>query len=64
MHQGTDLVPCDMIGFCKPSGPLTDQHDLLMNLVAQAEVLAFGRTSRELQAEGSPEFQTPFRQPT
>ena len=53
-----------MIGFCKPSGPLTDQHDLLMNLVAQAEVLAFGKTSRELQAEGSPEFQTPFRQPT
>jgi glucose-6-phosphate isomerase len=62
LHQGTKLVPCDMIGFCKPLSPLTAQHDLLMaNLFAQAEALGFGKTAEELKAEGSPDFQTPFR---
>ena len=62
LHQGTKLVPCDMIGFCRPLSPLVEQHDLLMaNLFAQAEALAFGKTEAELKAEGSPDFQTPFR---
>jgi glucose-6-phosphate isomerase len=62
LHQGTKLVPCDMIGFCKPLSSLTAQHDLLMaNLFAQAEALGFGKTEQELKAEGSPDFQTPFR---
>jgi glucose-6-phosphate isomerase len=62
LHQGTKLVPCDMIGFCRPLSPLAGQHDLLMaNLFAQAEALAFGKTAEELKAEGSPDFQTPFR---
>ena len=62
LHQGTKLVPCDMIGFCRPLSPLLDQHDLLMaNLFAQAEALAFGKTAAELKEEGSPDFQTPFR---
>jgi glucose-6-phosphate isomerase len=62
LHQGTKLVPCDMIGFCRPLSPLIEQHDLLMaNLFAQAEALGFGKTADELAAEGSPDFQTPFR---
>jgi glucose-6-phosphate isomerase len=62
LHQGTKLVPCDMIGFCRPLSPLIEQHDLLMaNLFAQAEALGFGKTADELTAEGSPDFQTPFR---
>ena len=62
LHQGTKLVPCDLIGFCQPLSPLTAQHDLLMaNLFAQAEALAFGKTEDELKAEGSPDFQRPFR---
>ena len=62
LHQGTKLVPCDMIGFCRPLSPLVEQHDLLMaNLFAQAEALGFGKTAAELKAEGSPDFQTPFR---
>ena len=62
LHQGTKLVPCDMIGFCRPLSPLAGQHDLLMaNLFAQAEALGFGKTAGELTAEGSPDFQTPFR---
>jgi len=62
IHQGTKLIPCDMIGFCKPLSPMVDHHDLLMaNLFAQAEALAFGKTAEQLKAEGSPDFQTPFR---
>ena len=62
IHQGTKLIPCDLIGFCQPLSALRDHHDLLMaNLFAQAEALAFGKTAEELKAEGSPDFQTPFR---
>ena len=62
LHQGTKLVPCDFIGFCRPLSALREQHDLLMaNLFAQAEALAFGKSAQELAAEGSPQFQTPFR---
>jgi glucose-6-phosphate isomerase len=62
LHQGTKLVPCDFIGFCRPLSSNVEQHNLLMaNLFAQAEALAFGKTAAELTAEGSPAFQTPFR---
>jgi glucose-6-phosphate isomerase len=62
IHQGTKLIPCDFIGFCQPLSPLKEMHDLLMsNVFAQAEALAFGKTPEELKAEGSPDFQTPFR---
>jgi glucose-6-phosphate isomerase len=62
IHQGTKLIPCDLIGFCQPLSEFKEHHDLLMaNLFAQAEALAFGKTAEELKAEGSPDFQTPFR---
>ncbi|HUC19495.1 MAG TPA: glucose-6-phosphate isomerase [Acetobacteraceae bacterium] len=62
IHQGTKLIPCDLIGFCEKLSPLAAQHDLLMaNLFAQAEAFAFGKTAEELKKEGSPDFQTPFR---
>ncbi len=62
LHQGTRLVPCDLIGFCRPLSALTNQHDLLMaSLFAQAEALAFGRTAAALTAAGSPAAQTQFR---
>jgi glucose-6-phosphate isomerase len=62
IHQGTKLIPCDLIGFCRPLSPLAHHHDLLMaNLFAQSEALAFGKTAEELTGEGSPAFQTPFR---
>jgi glucose-6-phosphate isomerase len=62
IHQGTKLIPCDLIGFCQPLSPLRQHHDYLMsNVFAQAEALAFGKTPEELKAEGSPDFQTPFR---
>ncbi len=62
LHQGTKIVPCDLIGFLEPLSPYRDHHDLLMaNLFAQAEALAFGKTAEELTKEGSLAFQTPFR---
>ncbi|MEU1040366.1 glucose-6-phosphate isomerase [Streptomyces sp. NPDC005907] len=66
IHQGTKLIPADLIGFVNPVGELSDelkaQHDLLMaNLFAQGQALAFGRTSEEVRAEGVPEEQVPHR---
>ena len=62
IHQGTKLIPCDLIGFCQPLSEYKEHHDFLMsNVFAQAEALAFGKTPEELKAEGSPDFQTPFR---
>ena len=62
IHQGTHLVPCDFIGFCKPLNPLGGQHDLLMaNVFAQSEALAFGKTAEEVRAEGTPEALVPHR---
>ena len=29
IHQGTRLIPCDFIGFCRSLNPLGDHHDLL-----------------------------------
>ena len=53
IHQGTRLVPCDLIGICAPAVEVGEHHDLLMaNLLAQAEALAFGKTGEEVAAEG------------
>jgi glucose-6-phosphate isomerase len=62
LHQGTKLVPVDLIGFGQTLNPLRDHHDLLMsNVFAQAEALAFGRTEDEVRAEGTPEAVVPHR---
>jgi glucose-6-phosphate isomerase len=62
LHQGTRLVPVDFIGFLEPLSPLGETHDLLMaNLFAQAEGLAFGKTSEEVIAGGVPPADAPFR---
>ncbi|MBU2744544.1 glucose-6-phosphate isomerase, partial [Acidithiobacillus caldus] len=62
LHQGTRLIPCDLIGFLEPLAESGAQHDLLMaNLIAQAEALAFGRTAEQLREEGAAPAQIPFR---
>ena len=62
LHQGTQLVPCDFIGFCQPLEALGDQHELLMaNMFAQAEALSFGKSADEVRAEGTPEELVPHR---
>ncbi len=55
LHQGTRLVPVDLIGLARSLNPLGDHHDILTsNVFAQAEALAFGRTREEVEAEGTP----------
>jgi glucose-6-phosphate isomerase len=62
LHQGTHLVPCDLIGFCQTLNPVGRHHDLLMaNLIAQGEALAFGKTADEVRAEGTPDWLVPHR---
>jgi glucose-6-phosphate isomerase len=62
IHQGTELIPCDFIGFVRPSHAVGRHHDLLMaNLFAQTEALAFGKTREEVEAEGVPLPQVPHR---
>jgi len=62
IHQGTKLIPVDLIGFGKTLNPLRDHHDILMsNVFAQAEALAFGKTEDEVRAEGTAEAVVPHR---
>jgi len=73
IHQGTQTIPADLIGFLAPSygslgtdpaaaQALAEHHDLLMaNLIAQGEALAFGKTAEEVRAEGVDEALVPHR---
>jgi glucose-6-phosphate isomerase len=62
LHQGTRLVPCDFLGFCRPRAPVADHHDQLMaNLFAQTQALAFGKSEGEVRAEGVSEALAPHR---
>jgi glucose-6-phosphate isomerase len=62
LHQGTQLIPVDLIGFGKSLNPVRDHHDILSsNVFAQAQALAFGKTEEEVRAEGTPETVVPHR---
>ena len=62
IHQGTRLIPCDLIAFAESLNPIGGHHDLLnANVFAQAEALAFGKTADEVRAEGTVEALVPHR---
>ena len=62
IHQGTKLIPIDLIGFGKTLNPLGDHHDILSsNVFAQAQALAFGKTEQEVLAEGTSPAVAPHR---
>jgi glucose-6-phosphate isomerase len=62
LHQGTKLIPVDLIGFGQSLNPLRDHHDILSsNVFAQAQALAFGKTEAEVRGEGTPERVVPHR---
>ena len=62
LHQGTRLIPVDLIGFGKSLNPLGDHHDILSsNVFAQAQALAFGKTEQEVRAEGTAPDVVPHR---
>ena len=62
IHQGTTLIPVDLIVFARGLNPLRDHHDILSsNVFAQAEALAFGKTEEEVREAGTAESEVPFR---
>lgn len=62
IHQGTRLIPCDLIAFFKALNPLGRHHEMLLaNVFAQAEALAFGKTPDQVKAEGTPDWLAPHR---
>ena len=62
LHQGTKLIPVDLIGFGRSLNPLRSHHDILSsNVFAQAQALAFGKTEEQVRAEGTPEHVVPHR---
>jgi glucose-6-phosphate isomerase len=62
IHQGTKLIPVDLIGFGKTVNPLRNHHDILSsNVFAQAQALAFGKTIQEVLAEGTAPEVAPHR---
>ncbi len=62
IHQGTRLVPCDFVGFCRPTHQLGVHHDLLMaNFFAQTEALALGKPREQVEAEGVAPALVPHR---
>jgi glucose-6-phosphate isomerase len=62
LHQGTQVIPVDLIAFAQSLTPLGVHHDLLTsNVFAQAEALAFGKDAAQVRAEGTPEPNVPHR---
>ncbi|MEO6885465.1 MAG: glucose-6-phosphate isomerase, partial [Jatrophihabitantaceae bacterium] len=67
IHQGTELIPCDFIGFTHSLNPSAaadggTHHDILTaNVFAQTEALAFGKTAEQVRAEGTADWLVPHR---
>ena len=62
LHQGTEVVSCDFALFAQALEPVFDMQDMLAaNALAQAAVLAFGRTADEVRADGTPEDLVPHK---
>ena len=62
LHQGTATVSCDVIIVARSGNPIGDQQDMLVaNALAQASVLALGRTAEEVAADGTPPALVPHK---
>lgn len=52
IHQGTELIPADFIGYVKSCNRISDHQEKLMaNFMAQTQALAFGKNQPEVRAE-------------
>ncbi len=66
LHQGTHLIPCDLILFSKTNGEYQNQHDMLLaNGLAQAKALWEGKSietvKKQMGNEKSAQLTAPFR---
>ena len=63
LHQGTTVVPADLIVVAQSLNPLEGHHDLLVaNALAQAAAFAFGRPAGAVRAAGAEEALVAHRQ--
>ena len=54
LHQGTDVVPVEFIGFAQATHNEKSAHDtLIANMFAQSKALAFGRSLTEITSDNS-----------
>ena len=54
LHQGTDVVPVEFIGFALATHNEKSAHDtLIANMLAQSKALAFGRSLTEITSDNS-----------
>ena len=62
LHQGTSTVACDVVVVARAESPIGDMQDMLVaNALAQASVLARGRTAEEVEADGTPADLVPHK---
>ncbi len=62
LHQGTSTVACDLVVVARAETPVGEQQDMLVaNALAQAAVLARGRTADEVAADGTPAALVPHK---
>lgn len=62
LHQGTRLVPADFIAFARHHVTLGNHHDqLIANVLAQGQALAFGKSAEQVKAEGVPDELVPHK---
>ncbi len=62
LHQGTSTVACDVVVVARAESPIGDMQDMLVaNALAQAAVLARGRTAEEVAADGTPAELVPHK---
>jgi len=62
IHQGTNIIPSDFIGFVNSLNSTKNHHTKLMaNFFAQTEALAFGKDAEQLRTSGVKESLIPFK---
>lgn len=64
LHQGTDIVPADIVLIARPDHELAENHRILLaNALAQGAALAFGRSEAEARAEAEAKGDDPALAP-
>lgn len=68
LHQGSSIVPCEFIGFCKQkydvkldNNTISNHDELMCNMFAQADALAFGKDRDTLIKENCSEELIPYK---
>ena len=62
------MIPADFVGYCQSQcpvllegEPVANHDELMSNVFAQPDALAYGKTAEELEGEGVPEWLRPHK---